>query len=80
VAGLSLPAALLLPIRSNQLLHSFTHVSLGVYASHPFVFLGLQSLVSARSVSVWFAVPAVFIGAVVFSTLLRKVPWGKAIV
>jgi surface polysaccharide O-acyltransferase-like enzyme len=80
VAGLSLPAALLLPFRSSQLLQSFAHVSLGVYASHPFIYLGLQSLVSARSMSVWFAVPVVFVGAVAFSTLLRKVPWGKAIV
>jgi surface polysaccharide O-acyltransferase-like enzyme len=80
VAGLSLPAALLLPIRSGPLLQNFTKVSLGVYASHPLIDQGLHSLVSTRSVSVWFAVPAVFVGTVAFSALLRKVPGGKAIV
>ncbi len=80
VAGLTVPAALLLPIRSGALVQSFTRVSLGVYASHPFIYLGLRSLVSARPLSIWIGVPAVFIGSVTFSVLLRKVPWGKAVV
>jgi surface polysaccharide O-acyltransferase-like enzyme len=79
-AGTIVPSALLLPIRSNAVLRQFTQVALGVYASHPLVHLGLQSVMSPRWAPVWFMALAVFLGAVAISALLRKAPWGKAIV
>jgi surface polysaccharide O-acyltransferase-like enzyme len=80
IAGLSLPLALLLPINSNWLLRNFTRVSLGVYASHPLVYVGLRSVINTQSASVWFTAPAVFAGALTVSLLLRKIPGGNAVV
>jgi peptidoglycan/LPS O-acetylase OafA/YrhL len=80
LAGTALPASLLLPLRSGVLLQSFTRVSLGVYALHPLVYLGLQSFVGPRLNSVWFALPMVFLGAVAMAAVIRKSRWGKALV
>jgi peptidoglycan/LPS O-acetylase OafA/YrhL len=80
LAGTALPATLLLPLRSGVVLQSFTRVSLGVYALHPLVYLGLQSFVGPRLNSVWIALPAVFLGAVAVAALIRLTRWGKALV
>jgi len=80
LAGTALPATLLLPLHSGVVLQSFTRVSLGVYALHPLVYLGLQSFVGPRLNTVWIALPAVFLGAVAIAALMRLTRWGKALV
>jgi hypothetical protein len=80
VAGTALPVTLLLPMPAVALLQSFTRVSLGVYAMHPLVYLGVQSLAGPRFNSVWINLPVVFVGAVAIASLIRKTAWGKAVV
>jgi peptidoglycan/LPS O-acetylase OafA/YrhL len=80
VAGTALPLALLLPLRSCSPLQSFTRVSLGVYALHPLVSLGVQSCGGRWFNSSWITLPVVFLGAVAIAALLRRTAWGKAVV
>jgi surface polysaccharide O-acyltransferase-like enzyme len=80
LAGLCVPATLVLPLRSGPFLRGYSQVSLGVYASHPFIFLLLGWIAGPQTLPAWLALPVVVTGAILFSKLLRHAAWGRAVV
>jgi peptidoglycan/LPS O-acetylase OafA/YrhL len=73
------PAALLLPIHSGRAIRGFAAVSMGVYATHPFVAMVLRRL-TGNSWPLWLSVPTVFVGAIAFSMAIKRTSWGKNLV
>jgi hypothetical protein len=79
-AGICVPAALCLPFPDSRWLRSFAGLSMGVYASHPFMLLVLRRLAGNQLPPLPVTVGCVLLGSLVFAALLRTTRWGRLIV
>jgi peptidoglycan/LPS O-acetylase OafA/YrhL len=79
IPGILIPLALLVPWKKGAAVEFIADVSMGIYASHPLMLLVVRHF-WGDTLSPLISAPAVFVGALLISKAIKRLPGGRLLV